>query len=233
MPTMPPGAAHSTTSSRLPKKSSRYSSRLASTSGSSPTTSAPISGPAIEPAPPIMTTSTKRMDCTKPKVCGVTKPDSGANSAPAAPAHTAETAKATVFSASGFRPIDSAAVSESRTARSAAPQVPLASRAQAARPTPTAASASSATARSPCASAPSDGAAMPMMPFCPPVRSRISTMPCSTMKPKAIVIIARYGPLTRSAGSASSAPIAPASAAATGQASQKLTPNFVVRIATV
>ena len=30
-----------------------------------------------------------------------------------------------------------------------------------------------------------------MMPFCPPVRLRHSTMPFSTTKPKAIVIIAR------------------------------------------
>ena len=42
------------------------------------------------------------------------------------------------------------------------------------------------------------------------------------MKPKAMVTIARYGPRTRSAGSASSAPTTPESSAATGSASQKL-----------
>jgi hypothetical protein len=52
------------------------------------------------------------------------------------------------------------------------------------------------------------------------------------MKEKAIVIIARYGPFTRSAGSASSAPKAPAISAAAGQASQKLQPSLVVSIAT-
>ena len=86
--------------------------------------SAPTSGPATEPAPPSITTSTNRIDCTKPKVCGVTKPDKGANSPPASPAQAADSANATTFTASGFRPIDSAEVSLSRTARSAAPQVP-------------------------------------------------------------------------------------------------------------
>ena len=52
------------------------------------------------------------------------------------------------------------------------------------------------------------------------------------MKPKAIVTIARYGPRTRSAGSASSAPTAPASTAASGHAAQKLQPALVVRMAT-
>ena len=86
---------------------------------------APTSGPATEPAPPIITTSTNRIDCTKLKVCGVTKPDSGANRRARRRREQRPTrAKATVFSASGFRPIDSAAVSASRTARIAAPQVP-------------------------------------------------------------------------------------------------------------
>jgi hypothetical protein len=54
----------------------------------------------------------------------VTKPESGANKPPAAPAQAADTAKATVFTTSGWKPSDSAAVSLSRTARIAAPQVP-------------------------------------------------------------------------------------------------------------
>ena len=57
-------------------------------------------------------------------------------------------------------------------------------------------------------------------------------VPCSTMKANAMVTIARYGPVTRKAGSASSAPTTPASAPAIGKASQKLTP-FRVRIAAV
>ncbi len=71
-----------------------------------------------------------------------------------------------------------------------------------------------------------------MMPFWPPVTPRHSTATCSTMKPKAIVTMARYGPRTRSAGSASSAPVAPATSAATGSASQKLHFAVTVRIAT-
>ena len=55
---------------------------------------------------------------------GVTKPDSGANSAPARPAHAADTANAMVLIVTGLRPIDSAAVSESRTARIALPHGP-------------------------------------------------------------------------------------------------------------
>ena len=47
-----------------------------------------------------------------------------------------------------------------------------------------------------------------------------------------MVTIARYGPVTRSAGSASSAPMMPAIAPAAGNASQKLTP-FTVRIEAV
>jgi len=45
-----------------------------------------------------------------------------------------------------------------------------------------------------------------------------------------MVIMARYGPATRSAGKASSAPISPASRPASGSATQKLTPA-VIRIA--
>ena len=74
---------------------------------------------------------------------------------------------------------------------------------------------------------------MPMIPFCPPVSPLHSTATCSTMKPNAIVTIARYGPRTRSAGSASSAPVSVAAAAAIGSASQKLSFAAVVRIATV
>ena len=83
---------------------------------------APTSGPASEPAPPMITTSTKSSDCEKVKVEGVTKPESGAKSAPASPAQTAEMAKAAVLMRSGSSPIDSAATSESFTARIAAPQ---------------------------------------------------------------------------------------------------------------
>ena len=96
-PTTPSGATHSTPSSSAPKNSSRYSARPASTSGSSTTIAAPTSGPATEPAPPMITTSTNRIDCEKAKVEGVTKPDSAANSAPATPAHTAEMANAAVL----------------------------------------------------------------------------------------------------------------------------------------
>ena len=71
-----------------------------------------------------------------------------------------------------------------------------------------------------------------MIPFCPPVSPRHSTAAFSTMKPNAMVIIARYGPRTRSPGSARSAPERPASSAATGHASQKGTFAAVVSMAT-
>src|SRR5499426_2744083 len=156
-PTMPSGAISSTASSSAPKKSRRYSARPARTSGSATTTAAPTSGPVTVPAPPIITTSTNRIDCENENVDGVTKPDSGANSAPASPAQAAETANATVFTATGFSPIDSAAVSESFTARIAAPQSLFASRHEAPRRTAVTTIAMSATPRSPKASPSTDG----------------------------------------------------------------------------
>ena len=61
-------------------------------------------------------------------------------------------------------------------------------------------------------------------PLAPPVSPRHSVAPCSTMKPKAMVTMARYGPATRSAGSASAVPTRPVRAAATASATQKLAP---------
>ena len=81
--------------------------------------------------------------------------------------------------------------------------------------------ASSATPRSPKVAPNALMVGTPMMPFWPPVRSRHSAAPFSTTKPKAMVTIARYGPFTRSAGSASSAPTSAESATAGGSASQK------------
>ena len=71
-----------------------------------------------------MTTSTNSSDCENAKVDGVTKPDSGANSPPAMPAQAADAANANTLTHRGSRPIDSAAVSESFTARMARPQAP-------------------------------------------------------------------------------------------------------------
>src|SRR6185295_10180031 len=79
VPTRPSGASHRTNSSRAPKKSSRYSASAARNSGSSTTIVAPTRGPAVKPAPPIITTSTNRIDCEKAKVDGVTKPESAAD----------------------------------------------------------------------------------------------------------------------------------------------------------
>ena len=139
----------------------------------------------------MITTSTNRIDCENVKVDGVTKPDSGANSPPASPAQAAETANATVFTATGFNPIDSAAISESFTARIAAPQSLRASRENAYTSTAAAAIDSRATPRSPNANPNAATVGMPMIPFWPPVRPLHSTALCSTMKPKAIVTIAR------------------------------------------
>jgi len=168
------------------------------------------------------------MDCENAKVDGVTNCESGAKNAPASPASSAESANAMVLIAIGSRPIDCAATSESFTARIAAPHRLRASSAKNAVAIAARTIAASATSRSPMPA----GRGMPMMPFCPPVSPRHSTAACSTMKPKAIVTIARYGPFTRSAGSASSAPTSAASAPATGSASQKLHFAAVVRIAT-
>ncbi|MNS60792.1 hypothetical protein D3C72_938030 [compost metagenome] len=77
-PATPSGAAHSTTSRNTPKNSRRYSSRLDSSSGSRPTTTAPSKGPARDPAPPSVTASTNRIDCMKLKLCGVIMPVCGA-----------------------------------------------------------------------------------------------------------------------------------------------------------
>ena len=118
---MPSGAIQSTTRSSAPKKSSRYSARPARNSGRSTTTAAPASGPVTVPAPPMITTSTNRIDCENPNVDGVTKPESEANRPPARPAHAADAANAAVFTVTGLSPIDSAATSESLTARIAAP----------------------------------------------------------------------------------------------------------------
>jgi hypothetical protein len=124
--------------------------------------------------------------------------------------------------------MDSAATSESFTARIALPQRLRASSQKPAVPSAASAMLASAMPRSPMP----PGGVIPMMPFCPPVTPRHSTAACSTMKPKAIVTIARYGPRTRSAGSASSAPTRPDTTAAAGSAAQKLQLAPTVRIAT-
>ena len=86
--------------------------------------------------------------------------------APATPAHAAEIANAAVFTRTGVEPIDSAATSESFTARIAAPRS-LRARSQNAAAAPRRARwPASATPRSPI---PPERRAMPMIPFCPPV----------------------------------------------------------------
>src|SRR5688572_10467303 len=190
-PTTPSGAIHSTTSNSAPKKSSRYSASPASSSGSRTTTAAPASGPVTVPAPPIMTTRTKRIDWENVNVDGVTKAESGAKSAPASPAQAADTVNATVFTATGLRPTDSAAVSESLTARIAAPQLDLERRQNASSTTAATTIVASATPRSPNDWPKIAGDGIPMIPFCPPVTPRHSTATYSTMKPNAIVTIAR------------------------------------------
>ena len=159
-------------------------------------------GPANEPAPPIITTSTNRIDCRNANELGVTNPDSGANRPPANPASAAETAKATVLTAAG-RARSTPRRFRCRALR-ASPRPTCRARASGtatARPPPTTI-ATTATVRSLPANPESAGRGRCMRPFWPPVSARISIAPCSTMKPNAMVIIARYGPLTRSAGSA-------------------------------
>ena len=76
------------------------------------------------------------------------------------------------------------------------------------------------------------GAGMDMIPIGPPVRLQRFAV-TSAMKPKAIVTTARYGPLARSDGSASSAPKTPASAMPSGALIQNGTANFVASSAVV
>ena len=90
-----------------------------------------------------------------------------------------------------------------------------------------------AIARSPNATPPIERGAICKMPLCPPVRLSASTSVCSTIRPKAIVTIARYGPFTRRAGKASSAPIPVAITTPIGQAIQKGSQPRDVQIATV
>ena len=92
--------------------------------------------------------------------------------------------------------------------------------------------ASSAVSRSVNVMPASVGGGMPINPLEPPVRPRHSMERCCTMNAKAMVIIARYGPVTRNAGSDSNRPIAPAKTPASGSAIQNEMP-FSVRIATV
>ena len=66
---------------------------------------------------------------------------------------------------------------------------------------------------------PMDGLGI-LMPSGPSVRKVISLMRIWMMVPKASVTIARYGPVTRSAGSASTAPKAAAIRMAAGSVSQ-------------
>ena len=188
---MPSGASHRTNSISAPKNSSRYSASPASASGSSTTMAAPTSGPLTVPAPPTITTSTNRIDCMKAKVEGVTKPDSGAKRAPARPAQAADSAKASVLMATGFRPTDSAATSESFTARIAEPQEERCSRQKPSTSSAHSAIASSATPRSPNLVPNASMVGTPMMPFWPPVTVFHSAAPFSTTKPKAMVTIAR------------------------------------------
>ena len=71
------------------------------------------------------------------------------------------------------------------------------------------------------------------MPPGPPVSATHSTSAPSTMMPNAIVTIARYGPDSRSAASATAAPITAVTAIASGSAVQKPSPSRVAASAAV
>ena len=128
VPITPSGASQSTTRSKMPKNRSRYSASQDSISGSNTLTRAPITGPSVQPAPPIMTASRNRMDCENGKLDGATNIRRGANIAPARPVSTADIAKAAVFKTTGLRPIERAATSASRTATIPLPRLLSASR---------------------------------------------------------------------------------------------------------
>ena len=231
-PTTPVGANRSTSSSPAPNSSSRYSARPDSSSGSSVTSTAPTSGPSVVPAPPTTTTSRNRMDWVKGKELGAMKPPSGACSPPASPASPAETTKASVRTGSSATPTERAATGAALAARIARPsglRFNHAKAQSAAAQTSTESSAVSPVLK-PCPA--SDGGGMPGSPTEPPVSPAHSTLTLSTMKPKAMVTMARYGPVSRNAGTESSAPMTSASNTANGSAAQKPRPTAVVRMPT-
>ena len=114
-----------------------------------------------------------------------------ANTPPATPAATAEIANAVVRISVGSSPIDRLAVSESRTARIALPQGLALSRAYRTSDRMVRPSARNAISRSWKLKPNRLGVGMPSSPFQPPVRAPHSAAPCSTIKPNAIVTMAR------------------------------------------
>ena len=128
VPKMPSGASHSTTSSRMPKNSSRYSARFDSSSGSTTVTAAPTAGPSTQPAPPTTQASRNRIDCENGNESGATNASSDAKMPPAIPANIADSMNAAALTLTGLSPIERAATSASRTATIALPQAEPASR---------------------------------------------------------------------------------------------------------
>ncbi len=221
-PARPRGASHSTASSPAPNTNWRYSASPASSSGNSPTSTAPASGPTVLPAPPSITTSRNKMDCENGNEDGAMKPVSPACSPPARPAAPAASTKAAVRTGSARMPTLRAAAGAVATTAIASPSGERRSQSNPASPAAQHRHASTAVPFTP------NGPGMPAMPDAPPVSPRHSVLAASTMKPNAIVTIARYGPLTRSAGSDSRAATAKATAVATGHASRNGHPATVV-----
>src|SRR5215470_13868872 len=101
LPSTPSGATQRITSRDAPKKSRRYSARPESNSGSTTLTSAPTTGPSVQPAPPTITANRNRIDCENGNESGATNISSGAKIAPASPVQAADSEKAAVLTITG------------------------------------------------------------------------------------------------------------------------------------
>ena len=151
---------------------------------------------------------------------------SGATRVPAALASMAERVNARVLLTTGLKPSERAAISLALTARIASPHWLRCRRANSA--SATIISRAQHSARPTVGSSgPKSGIGIPIRPFEPPVTSRHSIRTWRTTSAKAMVIIARNGPLTRNAGIASSPPITPHTSMAASIATPSGTPFMV------
>ena len=76
-------------------------------------------GPSADPAPPIITPNSSRIDCRKGNELGLMYPCNGANREPASAIAAAEITKAIVRTRTRSMPIERVATSESLAARMA------------------------------------------------------------------------------------------------------------------
>ena len=142
-------------------------------------------------APPIITTSTNRIDWNSENDDGAMNSVSGAKKAPAIPPRTAERVKASVRVASGSKPTPPRPSSASRTARKARPQPLAAKRLYPSSERPATMTVVIASPRWLQSQPRTETGGMFITPLAPPVTLFHSMAPNSTMNANAIVTIAR------------------------------------------